>query len=94
MKDTLSAKSLHLWARALFGNSANDNFSNPIEAPTGWWKNIVVDRIFIGAGGDEILLGSIVQIAHHIKVCSPLLELDWLLISYFSWIERAFRCLD
>ncbi|KAJ5156192.1 esterase [Penicillium capsulatum] len=66
-KDALSPRFLRLWARALFGHSMPNNFSNPIQAPRGWWKDIPVDKIFIGAGGDEILLDSIIQIAHNIE---------------------------
>lgn len=83
-KDTISAKSLRLWARAIFGNLGTDNFSNPIRALVDWWKDIAVDRVFIGAGGDEVLLDSIVQIAHKIKVHFSCLRFDGFLMQYHT----------
>ncbi|KAE8373417.1 Alpha/Beta hydrolase protein [Aspergillus bertholletiae] len=70
-KDAISAKSLTRWAQALFSNADIDKYSHPTEAPIGWWKLLPVERIFIGVGGDEVLLDSIISLAHKIKAERP-----------------------
>ncbi|KAK6819025.1 hypothetical protein RU639_008223 [Aspergillus parasiticus] len=70
-KDAISAESLRRWGEALFGDTERDRYSHPTEAPTGWWKRLPVKRIFIGVGGDEVLLDSIVSLAHTIEAEHP-----------------------
>jgi acetyl esterase/lipase len=68
-RDAISAKSLGLWAQALLCDSQGDVYSHPAKAPAGWWRVLPVEDIFIGVGGDEVLLDSIMRLAHKIKVC-------------------------
>ncbi|KAE8423448.1 Alpha/Beta hydrolase protein [Aspergillus pseudocaelatus] len=70
-KDAISAKSLGKWAEALFSDSKRDRYTHPTDAPTGWWRLLPVERIFIGVGGDEVLLDSIISLAHKIKAEHP-----------------------
>lgn len=70
-RDAISAKSLGLWAQALLGDSQGDEYSHLAEAPAGWWRVLPVENIFIGVGGDEVLLDSIMNFADKIKVCLP-----------------------
>ncbi|BAE64657.1 unnamed protein product [Aspergillus oryzae RIB40] len=70
-KDAISAESLGRWAEALFGDTKMDKYTNPTDAPTGWWKLLPVEKIFIGVGGDEVLLDSIVSLAHKMKTEHP-----------------------
>ncbi|KAJ5833435.1 hypothetical protein N7474_001746 [Penicillium riverlandense] len=66
-RDVVSAKSLGLWAQAVMGDFTSDEYSHPTLAPTGWWKDLPVARIFLGVGGDEVLLDSIVSFAKKLK---------------------------
>lgn len=75
-RDAISAKSLSLWAQALFGDSQFDEYSHPAAASAGWWKPLPVEKIFIGVGGDEVLLDPIMTLAHKIKVWLTLFHID------------------
>jgi acetyl esterase/lipase len=68
-RDAISAKALRLWAQALLGDARADEYSHPAGAPVGWWKNLPVEKMFIGVGGDEVLLDSIQNLARKIEVC-------------------------
>ncbi|OGM45030.1 esterase [Aspergillus bombycis] len=70
-KDAISAKSLSLWAQALFRNTEIDIYSHPTEAPVGWWRLLPVERIFIGVGGDEVLLDPIISLGDKIEAEPP-----------------------
>ncbi|CAI7645641.1 unnamed protein product [Penicillium glandicola] len=67
-RDTISAKSLNSWARIFLGQTVEDEYNCPIKAPAGWWRDLPVSRIFVGAGGDEVLLDPIKQTAEKMKV--------------------------
>jgi hypothetical protein len=54
--------------QALLNQTVEDDHSHPAQAPYGWWKSVPVSRIFVGVGGDEILLDPILQTAEKIKV--------------------------
>jgi len=67
-RDVISSKSLGLWAQAVMGDVTPDEYSHPTQAPAGWWRDLPVVRIFVGVGGDEVLLDSIVAFAEKLKV--------------------------
>ncbi|KAJ5107700.1 hypothetical protein N7456_004375, partial [Penicillium angulare] len=66
-KDSLSVRGLCLNAEQIFSNEKKDSYSHPLNAPAGWWKSLPVKRIFVGVGGDEILLDSIVALVQNIE---------------------------
>ncbi|RAL02331.1 esterase [Aspergillus ibericus CBS 121593] len=66
-QDSLSQGTLTYWAEIYLGDTEPDNYSQPADAPTGWWKVLPVEKIFIGVGGDEVMLGSTVAIARKIE---------------------------
>lgn len=69
-KDVFTARALARWAPVFLGDTSPDVYSHPsANSPPGWWGTVPVNRIFIGAGGDEILVDSIVKFAEAIKVC-------------------------
>lgn len=72
-KDLLSAATGRKWSEAFLGtpnphNSNGDNYNQPLQAPTDWWKDIPVQEMLIVAGKDEILVDDIVAFANTLKV--------------------------
>ncbi|GLA29254.1 hypothetical protein AnigIFM63326_007153 [Aspergillus niger] len=54
----------------LLGDSAGAHlifYNPPAGAPGGWWRDLPVEEIFIGVGGQEILYDSIIKTARKIK---------------------------
>ncbi|EHA25209.1 catalytic protein, partial [Aspergillus niger ATCC 1015] len=47
--------------------SCPDSYNQPAGAPGGWWRDLPVEEIFIGVGGQEILYDSIIKTARKIK---------------------------
>ncbi|KAJ5972303.1 Alpha/beta hydrolase fold-3 [Penicillium vulpinum] len=70
-KDLILAQSLNSWARVFLGQTTEDEYNCPAKAPVGWWKDIPVSRIFVGAGGDEVLLDPIRQMVERMKAELP-----------------------
>lgn len=67
-KDVITAETLNSWARISLGQTAEDEYNCPAKAPAGWWTDLPVSKIFVGAGGDEVLLDPIRQMAEKMKV--------------------------
>ncbi|KAJ5169444.1 Alpha/beta hydrolase fold-3 [Penicillium coprophilum] len=70
-RDVISAKTLNSWAQVLLGQTVEDQYNCPAKAPGGWWRDLPVSRIFVGAGGDEILLDPTKQMAEKMKAELP-----------------------
>lgn len=70
-RDVISSISLGLWAQAVMGDFTPDEYSHPMQVPAGWWRDLPVARTFVGVGGDEVLLDSVVAFATKIKIQSP-----------------------
>jgi hypothetical protein len=69
-RDVISAQSLNSWAQIFLVQAVEDEYNCPANAPAGWWRDLPVSKIFIGAGGDEVLLDPIRQTAEKMKVDS------------------------
>lgn len=67
-RDIVSAQTFNSWARIFLGQTVEDEYSCPEKAPAGWWRDLSVSRIFVGAGGDEVLLDPIQEMAEKVKV--------------------------
>lgn len=67
-RDVISARALNSWARIFLGQTVEDEYNCPAKAPAGWWRDLPVSRIFVGAGGDEVLLDPIRRTAEKMKV--------------------------
>ncbi|KAF9250220.1 transcriptional regulator family: Fungal Specific TF [Penicillium roqueforti] len=70
-KDVITAETLNSWARISLGQTAEDEYNCPAKAPAGWWTDLPVSKIFVGAGGDEVLLDPIRQMAEKMKAELP-----------------------
>lgn len=44
-----------------------DAYNQPSMAPAGWWKGLMVDKVLIVAGKDEILVDDIVAFAETLE---------------------------
>lgn len=67
-RDIVSAQTLNSWARIFLGRTVEDEYNCPAKAPARWWRDLPVSRIFVGAGGDEVLLDPIRETAENMKV--------------------------
>ena len=67
-KDVMTAETLNNWPRIFLGQTVKDEYNCPAKAPAGWWRDLPVSRIFVGAGGDEVLLDPIRQTGEKMKV--------------------------
>ena len=67
-RDSLSLRTLNSWADMYLGDTTPDNYSQPAGAPKNWWRSLPVKKIFIGVGGDEVMLDSTVETARKIEV--------------------------
>lgn len=67
-RDVITAQTLNSWAGIFLGQTVEDGYTCPTKAPAGWWRDLPVSRIFVGAGGDEVLLDPIKQTAEKMKV--------------------------
>lgn len=67
-RDLVSVKLLIYWADMFLGDTEPDSYNQPAGAPGGWWRDLPVEEIFIGVGGQEILYDSIIKTARKIKV--------------------------
>ncbi|PYH91809.1 alpha/beta-hydrolase [Aspergillus ellipticus CBS 707.79] len=74
--DIIGLKPLLFWAGLFFGDAAPDSYNQPAVAPEGWWWDLPVKRIFVGVGGDEILLDSTLAVVRKIEVRIAL-ALEW-----------------
>ncbi|KAK4864871.1 hypothetical protein LT330_001494 [Penicillium expansum] len=70
-RDVITAQTLNSWARIFLGQTVEDGYTCPTKAPAGWWRDLPVSRIFVGAGGDEVLLDPIKQTAEKMKAELP-----------------------
>ncbi|CAG8113209.1 unnamed protein product [Penicillium salamii] len=70
-KDIITPEILASWSKSYKGDKPADNWNEPNNAPAEWWKDAKTERILILAGGDEILLSSIEQLAEKIKSVFP-----------------------
>ncbi|KAJ5375013.1 Alpha/beta hydrolase fold-3 [Penicillium concentricum] len=70
-RDVISAKTLNSWAQIFLGQIVEDEYNCPVKAPGGWWRDLPVSRIFVGAGGDEVRLDPIRQTAEKMKAELP-----------------------
>ncbi|KGO78390.1 Alpha/beta hydrolase fold-3 [Penicillium italicum] len=70
-RDVVTAQTLNSWARIFLAHTVEDEYNCPTKAPVGWWKGLPVSRIFVGAGGDEVLLDPIRQMAEKMKAELP-----------------------
>ncbi|KAG0160099.1 hypothetical protein PDIDSM_7626 [Penicillium digitatum] len=70
-RDVGSAQTLNSWAQIFLGQTAEDEYNYPAKAPASWWRDVPVSRIFIGAGGDEVLLDPIRLTAEKMKAELP-----------------------
>ncbi|KAI2997374.1 hypothetical protein CBS147346_8768 [Aspergillus niger] len=66
-RDLVSVKLLIYWADMFLGDTEPDSYNPPAGAPGGWWRDLPVEEIFIGVGGQEILYDSIIKTARKIK---------------------------
>ncbi|KAJ5202703.1 Alpha/beta hydrolase fold-3 [Penicillium cf. viridicatum] len=70
-RDIVSAQTLNSWARIFLGRTVEGEYNCPAKAPAGWWRDLPVSRIFVGAGGDEVLLDPIRETAENMKAELP-----------------------
>ncbi|CAG7916733.1 unnamed protein product [Penicillium olsonii] len=70
-KDIITPELLDTWSSAYKGDKPADNWNEPFNAPAEWWKDAKTEHILVVAGGDEILLSSIEQLAEKIKSVFP-----------------------
>ncbi|CAG7951446.1 unnamed protein product [Penicillium nalgiovense] len=70
-RDVISAQTEISWAQIFLGQTVEDEYNCPVNAPAGWWRDLPVSKIFIGAGGDEVLLDPIRQMAEKMKAELP-----------------------
>ncbi|PYI08869.1 esterase [Aspergillus sclerotiicarbonarius CBS 121057] len=66
-RDSLPLKGLNACAKTFLGDTKPDNYNQPADAPQVWWRDLPVKKIFIGVGGDEVMLGSVVATARKIE---------------------------
>lgn len=71
LKDNVTAKGLKKWSDAYLDLHQSDFFNTPLGAPEGWWRNLPFDRILILAGGDELFVDDICDMASKMKVRKP-----------------------
>lgn len=50
------------------GQAVEDEYNCPAKAPAGWWGDLPVSRIFVGAGGEKGLSDPIREMAEKMKV--------------------------
>ncbi|KAK1145134.1 hypothetical protein N8T08_004567 [Aspergillus melleus] len=70
-KDVLSSKPLIQWSQAFIDGAGPDPYIHPTLAEPGWWRQLPVEKIFIAAGENEVLLDSIVEMAQRIMEEHP-----------------------
>lgn len=69
-KDVFTARALERWGQSFLEDTPADPYMQPAtNAPPGWWGKLPVNRMFIGAGADEVLVDSIMKFASSVKVC-------------------------
>ena len=83
-KDIVSIPINNLWSGSFLGGSKRDAYNEPLSAEPSWWKGLdgVVEEILIVAGGDEVLVDSIRELARrfesvHGKVTKVVAESEW-----------------
>lgn len=94
-----------MWSANFLGGKKRDEYNEPINAEMGWWESGgekgdglkgIVDDIFVGCGGDEILVDSIKIMMGRLEVSLVLLLIfsDWhfpyILGSFHSFISCLF----
>ena len=56
------------------GTAIRDNYNSPLDAPVDWWSTLPASRILLVAGADELFVDDIVEFAHKLSVCNPVLR--------------------
>ncbi|KAF7585757.1 hypothetical protein BBP40_010159 [Aspergillus hancockii] len=51
----------------MLGNAPADPYNQPATASPGWWQGLPIQRMFVGVGGDEILLDAVKELTYKIK---------------------------
>lgn len=67
-RDVESHEVLNAMADNYVGGQKSDFYIEAADAPADWWANAPVDRTLVVAGGDEILLDSMIAWADKFKV--------------------------
>lgn len=68
-KDLICKEALAKWSAAYLGGRSGDAWSEPLLAPTEWWRGAKADRVLVLAGRDEILLSAVEEFVERFKVC-------------------------
>lgn len=67
-KDALDPATVRIWSDSFMNKVETDNWNQPAEAPSEWWKGLKVDSVAITAGKDEVLRDDIRALAENMKV--------------------------
>lgn len=67
-KDIIPKEATAKWAAAYLNGKKPDAWSEPLGAPTEWWRGALVERVIVLAGKDEILLDAIEEFVARFKV--------------------------
>lgn len=67
-KDIIHIECLRTWAAAYLNGKQPDNWSEPMLAPTEWWKDVMADHVLFVAGTDEVLISGIEMFVKKFKV--------------------------
>ncbi|BDD64255.1 hypothetical protein MAP00_009093 [Monascus purpureus] len=70
-KDIIHIECLRTWAAAYLNGKQPDNWSEPMLAPTEWWKDVMADHVLFVAGTDEVLISGIEMFVKKFKSVNP-----------------------
>lgn len=62
------------WSTGYLGDAPNDNYTDASTAPGEWFVSYPVNKIFISAGGNEILLPAIEMLVQNLRVSQSILS--------------------
>lgn len=68
-KDMIPKEALATWSKAYLRGKKGDSWSEPLLAPTEWWRGAKTEHVLVLAGADEILLSPIEEFVERFKVC-------------------------
>lgn len=67
-KNMCASKKKESWSEPYLGSEKSDNYTEPCHAGTDWWKGLQVRKVTVTAGGEEVLVDSVIALAKSLKV--------------------------
>lgn len=67
-KNMCASKKKESWSEPYLRSEKSDNYTEPCHAGTDWWKGLQVRKVTVTAGGEEVLVDSVIALAKSLKV--------------------------